>query len=190
MTDKLEGMPSSEVIVDPATGRITPEWRDWFEELVFGSSSRSVGTILSGVNAIKAGEVVLQDVILADRGSLVADQQTQDSNAGSANEFTATVSPSVLSSVGTGTVTTTSATVSVSGGTAPYAITYNSTSGITASGASSLPADGSFAVTWSGNPSGGVIGGVQNIHIEDNAGTPLEANVYVTVTIRDSSFGF
>lgn len=190
MSDKLDGMPSDRQVVDPATGEIRAEWFDFFEELVFGTSERSVGTVLSGVNSILSGEAVLQDVVLADRGSLVADQAAQDGTSGNSNEFNASASSTVLSAVGTGTVATSSITISVSGGTAPYSISYSNAGSVTASGSTTLGADGDFSVSWSGSPAGGIIGGLQTITITDSAGSPLTAEVFVSVSIRDSAFGF
>ncbi len=108
MSDKLEGMPSSQRIVDPETGIIDPEWYDFFEELVFGKSDRSVGTILSGLNQAQsdistaqndistaqteltnttgkadgliAGTQEVTDVVISGRGSLSAEQDAQDGN--------------------------------------------------------------------------------------------------------------
>ncbi len=126
MSDKLEGMPSTQRIVDPETGIIDPEWYDFFEELVFGNSSKSVGTILSGFNGLVAGTKPVTDVLIDGRGSLNAIQDVQDTNitnaATSSGSFAATVDPTYATDVNG---SKTSVTVTPSGGTAPYSYSYS-----------------------------------------------------------------
>lgn len=195
MADKLEGMPSSEVLVDPETGRITQEWRDWLEELVFGKSDRSVGTILSGLNsttaktdAIVAGTQELTNVVIKDRGSLVTEQDAQNTTATA--DFSATPDKVALFGSGSsGTLESDAATITVSGGTAPYTLSASLVSGDTFTAVfspTSLASDGSFTVkfqkAWVANA---FFAGVQKVTVTDSAGSPLTAEVNLSVSLWD-----
>ena len=199
MSDKLDGMPSSKVVVDPATGEIVAEWFDFFEELVFGTSDRSVGTILSGLNnttakadGLIAGTQPVSDLLIENRGSLVAEQDAQDGTITSAGAsgggFTATASPTFVSkfdSLGAGSKTTDSTTVTPSGGVAPYTYAWAKKSGDTIAPNSAAAATTTFTGTVT---AGQFKSGVYTCTVTDSTGgTPLTTTVDVSVSIGDIS---
>lgn len=131
---KIDSMPIGPIA--DGEGQLTQEWRDWFEEVVFGTSDNSIGTILSGQNGIIAGTQPLADVLLTDRGSLVAEQDAQADNinaaasAASGGGLVATAdSTTTYGANSSGTITTSTITISISGGTGPYTVTSDYISG-------------------------------------------------------------
>lgn len=200
MADKLEGMPSTMQLVDPETGQINDEWWNFFEELVFGSSERSVGTILSGLNtttgktdAIIAGTQTVSDVFINGRGSLVAEQDAQNQqgadNAAASSSFAVTSNKSSVSGNATsGTITSDTATISISGGSTPYSIAVTKASGETFTqnlSSSSLGSDGSvtvsFSIPWA---DGQAYSGSQKVTVTDNGGAV--ASVSLSVSLYDT----
>lgn len=192
---KIDQMPIGP-IVDPATGEMTDEFRQWLEELTFGTSDNSIGTILSGQNGIIAGTQPLADVLLTDRGSLVAEQDAQASNITSVAEetagtgtLTASVSPAFAGSIasGAGARTTSSVTVTALGGVAPYSGSWAKKSG------DDIPPDAPTSATTTFSQTitaGDYLSAVYTYTVTDSTpGTPLTATVDVPVTISDISGG-
>ncbi|MCR9194901.1 MAG: hypothetical protein NXH88_09230 [Hyphomonas sp.] len=174
------------------------EWYDFFEELVFGSSDRSVGTILSGLNTttartngLIAGTQEVADVLITDRGSLNAAQDAQDGNITTASQsdggFTASASPSSANNIsaGSGSKTTGSVTVTPVGGVTPYTYAWTKKSG------DDIPADSASAATTTFT--GSVTTGEYKFAVytctvtDSTGGTPLTTTVDVGVSIGDNS---
>lgn len=189
---KVDTMPTGRV-VDPQTGELEMEWRDWFEELVFGTSDNSIGTILSGQNGIIAGTTPLTDVLIDGRGSLISEQDAQSNNintaAASGGGFVATPDLNAVWASGTsGTLTTTTITVSISGGTAPYTVTSTYKSGSIAFAenitGSPLGADGDVTINYSIPWASGLnASAIETITVTDN--TAAEVTFDVTATALD-----
>lgn len=127
-------------------GTPTMEFIIYMDELVNGTSSTSIGTLLAGVNqaqagvaGIVAGTTPLADVNISGVGSLNAVQAVQDANinavttAASSGALTATADKSAVvgTRVGAGTATTATVTITPSGGTAPYTYAWAKKSGDT-----------------------------------------------------------
>ncbi len=199
MADKLQGMPSTMQMVDPKTGEVREEWFDFLEELVFGSSERSVGTILSGLNSttakadgLIAGTQTVADVLITGRGSLVTEQNAQDGNIASAGVsgggFIAVASPafvSKLDSLGAGLKTTDGTTVTPSGGVAPYTYAWTKKSGDTIAPDSAAAATTTFTATVTDQQ---IKSAVYTCTVTDSTGgTALTTTVDVSISIGDIS---
>lgn len=180
--------------MDPQTGQMTATFRTWLEELVFGTSENSVGAILSGQASIIAGTQPLADVLIADRGSLIAEQDAQSGNISSAavsGDLTASASPtfvSKLDSLGAGSKTTDSTTVTPSGGVAPYTYSWAKKSGDTIAPDSASAATTTFTGTVT---AGAFASAVYTCTVTDSTGgTALTTTVDVSISIGDiSGFG-
>lgn len=178
MPRRLESMPSTQQIVDPATGIINSEWYDFLEEVVFGRSENSLGTLLSGVNTAKA-EV-----------SGIIEGASEQAEEGLASDFTVTADATNAVGNGTGTVNTSAVTISVSGGTAPYSIAWANVglSNFTANSVSSLSADGDFSATFSRNVDvGESYSGIAQLTVTDSAGSPQTAQININLNVFDLS---
>jgi hypothetical protein len=199
MTSRIEGMPSTLQIVDPQSGQIRAEWYDFLEEIFFGSSERSLGTLLSGVTSVTAkadgliaGTQVVADVLIDGRGSLASEQDAQTGNidaAASAGDLTASASPvSALGfSAGSGSKTTNGITVTPAGGVGPYSYAWAKVSG------DDVPADSASAATTTFTSSVTLSefkSAVYRCTVTDSTGgTPLTTTVDVPVNIGDTSGG-
>lgn len=152
------------------------QFRAVFEELIAGRSTNSIGTVISGVNAVKAAAV----------SEAVADQDNTDAPA---TDIAVTATPT--KATGSGGATN-NVTVSISGGTAPYALSWANESGdvFAVSGPSSLEADGDAVFGFSTAQSGDRVG-VQKLTITDARmevlGGPRTATLSVSTTIYDFS---
>lgn len=190
MANRIDAMPTGRV-VDPVTGEMELEWRDFFEEVVFGQSENSIGTVLSGVERIIAGTQPVADVLIEGRGSIVAEQNAQSGQQTAMNDFSLTTNTvNLVVSGSTGTLQTPAATLSISGGTAPYTVTSTFVSGddeftevITGS---PLGADGNVTVYYTIPWSSGLLAAAQEkITVTDDLGAMAELNL--SVTAYDSS---
>ncbi|MEL7445567.1 MAG: hypothetical protein AAGK02_07115 [Pseudomonadota bacterium] len=166
MTDRLRGMPTGRM-VDPETGAVEQEWFDFLEELVFGQSELSVGTVLSGVNAAQAaadsadakvtgienGTRAVTDILVSGRGLLTAEQDAQSENINdvASGGVTVSMSPTFAHDdiSGAGTGTTNSVTASATGGTGPYTYAWSKVSGDTFTVNGPSAASTSFSATVS-----------------------------------------
>lgn len=178
MANRIDAMPTGRV-VDPVTGEMELEWRDFFEEVVFGQSENSIGTILSGVEAAQA------EVDGITEGS------QENASDGLANEFTVTPSKTSLVKAGFGPgVSTEAITVSISGGVAPYSIAYTSVglAPFSANGPASLGADGDISVFWFRDVADDTFySGQQKITVTDSTGSPMTSEAVVSVSMYDPS---
>lgn len=178
MTTRIDAMPTGRV-VNPVTGEMELEWRDFFEEVVFGESENSIGTILSGVQAAQA------EVDGITEGS------QENASDGLSSDFTVTPSDTNLVQAGAGTnISTAAITVSISGGVAPYTIAYASVglAPFTANGPASLGADGDISVFWSRDVANDKsYSGQQKITVTDSTGSPLTSEALVSVSMYDPS---
>lgn len=190
MANRIDAMPTGRV-VDPVTGEMELEWRDFFEEVVFGQSENSIGTVLSGVERIIAGTQPVADVLIEGRGSIVTEQNAQSGQQTAMNDFSLTTNTvNLVVSGSTGTLQTPTATLSISGGTAPYTVTSTFVSGddeftevITGS---PLGADGNVTVYYTIPWSSGLLAAAQEkITVTDDLGAMAELNL--SVTAYDSS---
>lgn len=187
---KIDNLPT-EPWFDPETGNPTSEFRDWIEEAFFGASDNSINQILSGQNGIIAGTQPLADVLISDRGSLVAEQDAQTDNistaAASSGNLSASASPSFASNLdsGTGDKTTASVTVTPAGGTSPYSYAWTKVSG----GAISADSASSDTTTFSatGITASEIRSAVFRCTVTDSAGSPATTTVDVSVSIGDIS---
>jgi len=161
---------------DPSTGNPTVQFRAVFEELLSGRSTNSIGTVISGVNAVKT----------ATLAEAAADQDNTDAPD---SDITATANPTKATGSGG---TTNNVTVSISGGTAPYALAWTRESGdtFTVNGPASLAADGDAVFGFSTAQSGDRVG-VQKLTITDDRvamlGGPRTATLSVSTTVFDFS---
>ena len=150
------------------------------EEFTFGTSDNSINTILSGQNGIINGTQPLADVIIDGRGSLTAEQDAQSNNinttASSGGGLVATPNVSYAFATGTsGTLTSSSIVVSISGGTAPYTLTatYKSGNNIFTESISGSPlaADGNITISWAAPWSSGLTAtAIETITVTDSGG--------------------
>lgn len=161
---------------DPETGNPTVQFRMAFEELLNGTSTNSIGTVISGVNAVKQSQV----------DEAAADAENAEEPA-SAITISANPTKAVGSGSGSGTTSTNNVTISIGGGTAPYALSWVNESGyaFTVSGPSSLATDGDAVFGFSA-PSGDR-SGRQKLTATDSAGTPVTASITIPTTTFDTS---
>jgi hypothetical protein len=131
--------------IDMTTGQLTLQAIEYLNDLDNGSSEsiRSVGTILSGVNAVQQGILngtqPLADVLITGVGSVTGVVDAQNTNIGtvtgaaSGGALVATLSRAGVFSLrlGAGTVTTDTVTVTALGGTGPYTYAWTTVSGDT-----------------------------------------------------------
>lgn len=178
MASRIDAMPTGPV-VNPATGEMELEWRDFFEEVVFGQSENSIGTILSGVETAQA------------QVDGITEGSQENASEGLASEFTVTPSQTNLVKSGFGSnVSTDAITVSISGGTPPYSIAYASVglAPFTSNGPASLGADGDISVFWSRTVADDrFYSGQQKITVTDSAGSPMTSEALVSVSMFDPS---
>ncbi|MEM8615490.1 MAG: hypothetical protein AAGF20_01000 [Pseudomonadota bacterium] len=167
-------LPTSRQLVDE-NGAIVDEWFDFFEELIAGTSNRSLGTIVSGVNGILNGTAEVADIVIAGRGSLKSEQDAQqdtiNQNAMDGAGLNVTVEPGYVLGSGAGNQQTSTTSITITGGVAPYTIAWATKSGdtFTAVSPTSLAADGSFNASFTGTaPEGGSLTGVQEITVTDS----------------------
>lgn len=167
-----------------------------------GQGTNLVGVNLAGVNQAQAdatdakdkadgliaGTQAVTDTYYSGRGYYSAEQDAQSVDV--QTDFTITPAASYVQGIGTGTVSTNSVSIAISGGTAPYSIIYSNAGGtaMTASGPATLSADGSISVSWSGDASGSFIQGQQKVSVTDSAGTPLMAETVIAASIVDTSY--
>lgn len=188
---RIDNLPQ-EPWFDAATGNPTQEFRDWIEEVVFGTSDNSINTVLSGQNGIIAGTTPLSDVLIDGRGSLVAEQDAQTDNinntAASGGDLSAMADPSYAFNIsGTGTVVSSSVTVTASGGTPSYSYAWTKVSGDDISVVSASSDTTTFQAT--GVTSGEIRTAVFRCTVTDSAGSPATTTVDVSVTLGDASGG-
>lgn len=128
-------------------GSPTLEFVVFIDELINGTSSTSIGTLLSGVtaaqakaDAIQAGTVSLEKVVIDGRGDIASELDSITTNVGTAaasagggGALSASVSPAFAFASPTGGAqgTTGIVTIAPSGGTAPYVISNAKKSGDT-----------------------------------------------------------
>jgi hypothetical protein len=131
--------------IDMTTGQLTLQAIEYLNDLDNGAenSVNSVGTILSGVNAVQQGILdgtqPLADVLITGVGSVTDVVDAQNTNIGtvtgaaSGGALVATLSRAGVfgSRVGAGSVTTATVTVTASGGTGPYTYAWANVSGDT-----------------------------------------------------------
>ena len=167
--------------MDPATGQMTAEFRDWLEEAWFGASENAVGTVLSGLAAAQAQVAGIDEA------------NAEAASEGLSSDFTVTVDPSSLSTIGSGLQTSSAITVNVSGGTAPYSMAWAKTGGVavdSVTSPSSLGADGSFEATFTKTvAAGGYTTSYYKVTVTDSAGSPLVSEKTVTLIFVDTSLG-
>ena len=147
--------------VDMATGQLTLQAIEYLNDLDNGATNsiNSVGTILSGVNAVQQGILdgtqPLADVLITSVGSVSGTLTTQNTNvatvtgAASGGALVATLNRSAVTGnrSGAGTVTTGSVTVTASGGTGPYIYAWTNVSGDTFTVTSPTAATTTFSIT-------------------------------------------
>ena len=180
MTGTIETPDPQQAWIDPETGKPTLYFFALIEELLAGTSTNSIGTILSGQNTTQAQV----------DGIVTGDQEQAEENL--VTDITVTASPDNVSGSGIGTVTSGSATISVSGGTPPYSISWAATNGVTlpANSVSSLGAEGDFRVTFERALTPGQwLFSNQKVTITDSAGSPLTGEAVVNVTLVENSTG-
>jgi hypothetical protein len=177
---KIDNMPIGP-IVDPQTGEMSIAFRNWLEEAWFGASENAVGTVLSGLAAAQAQVAGIDEA------------NAEAASEGLSSDFTVTVSPETVSTVGAGAQTSQAVTVNVSGGTAPYAIVWTKTGGVavdTVTSPSSLGADGSFEATFTKTvAASGYTTSYYKVTVTDSAGSPLVSEKTVTLIFVDTSLG-
>jgi len=131
--------------VDMATGQLTLQAIEYLNDLDNGASNsiNSVGTILSGVNAVQQGILdgtqPLTDVYVTGLGPITGVVDAQNANistvtgAAGGGALVATTNKSSVAGtrVGAGSVTTALVTVTASGGTGPYTYAWANVSGDT-----------------------------------------------------------
>lgn len=179
MTDTIGAPDPHQPWIDPATGKPTMYFFAIVEDLLAGSSTNSIGTVLSGQTSTQA-----------QVDGIVAGEQEQAAED-VATSFTVTVPDTTVSGVGDGTVTTNTISISVSGGTAPYSIAWSASSGVavTANSVSTLSADGSFDVSFTRElEAGDYFYCTQKVTITDSAGTPLVSEAVVNLTLLSVEF--
>lgn len=159
------------------------EWfRNGFNALLQRTGTQTTNTLLGVVNG--ASQAAAEAAAAAASAQATANAASQTAQAASTNGFSLTLNVPFLyefSDTG-GTQTTSSATVTASGGTAPYTYAWTKTSGdtLTLSGASSN------TTTFAGDPSldsDGTLTAEYKCTVTDSAGSPLTANVSIGVTI-------
>lgn len=192
MAGTIESPDPHQAWVDPETGKPTMYFFTLMEALFNGTESNSIGTILSGQNGIIAGTTPLTDVLIDGRGSLVAEQDAQSNNinttASSGGGLVATPDLSYAFATGTsGTLTSSSIVVSISGGTPPYTLTatYKSGSAIFTESISGSPlgADGDITISWTAPWSSGLTANsIETITVTDDAAGSKSFDVSVTAT--------
>jgi len=155
---------------DPATGNPTQPFRAAFEELLAGRSTNSIGTVVSGVNAVKQASI--------EEAAADAENESAPDTA-----ITVTASPSSVTkaSASSGNTTSQDVTISISGGTEPYTIAWSTVSGyaFTNNSPTSLALDGDITVAFTA-PAGDR-SGAQKITVTDSAGTPVVQTLTLSV---------
>ena len=192
MTGTIETPDPHQAWIDPETGRPTMYFFTLMESLLNGTESNSIGTILSGQNGIINGTTPLADVLIDGRGSLVAEQDAQTDNinntAASGGALSAVADPSYAFNInGTGTVVSSSVTVTASGGTPSYSYAWTKVSGDDISVVSASSDTTTFQAT--GVTSGEIRTAVFRCTVTDSAGSPATTTVDVSVTLGDASGG-
>lgn len=177
---KIDNMPIGP-IVDPQTGEMSTAFRNWLEEAWFGASENAVGTVLSGLAAAQA------------QVDGIDEANAEAASEGLSSDFTVTVDPASVSTIGSGLQTSSAITVNVSGGVAPYSIAWAKTGGVavdSVTSPSSLGADGSFEATFTKTVSaGGYTTSYYKVTVTDSAGSPLVSEKTVTLIFVDTSLG-
>ena len=155
---------------DPETGNPTQPFRAAFEELLAGRSTNSIGTVISGVNAVKQASI--------EEAAADAENESAPDTA-----ITVTASPSSVTkaSASSGNTTSQDVTISISGGTEPYTIAWSTVSGyaFTNNSPASLALDGDITVAFTA-PAGDR-SGAQKITVTDSAGTPVVQTLTLSV---------
>ena len=156
---------------DPATGNPTQPFRAAFEELLAGRSTNSIGTVVSGVNAVKQASI--------EEAAADAENESAPDTA-----ITVTASPSSVTkaSASSGNTTSQNVTISISGGTEPYTIAWSTVSGhaFTNNSPTSLALDGDITVAFTSTLPGDR-SGAQKITVTDSAGTPVVQTLTLSV---------
>ena len=150
-------------------GTPTMEFIIYMDELINGTSSTSIGTLLAGVNqaqakadGIQAGTVTLDKVVIDGRGDLAGELDSITTNvvstaasAGGSGTLAASVSPAFAfgSATGGGLGTTGTVTIAPTGGTSPYVITNAKKSGDTLTVIDGTTTTPSFSATPGANNS-------------------------------------
>jgi len=180
MAGTIETPDPHQAWVDPETGKPTMYFFSLIEALLNGPESNSIGTILSGQSTTQAQV----------DGIVTGDQEQAEENL--VTDITVTASLDNVSGSGVGTVTSVPTTISVSGGTPPYSVSWVATNGVTltANSVSSLGADGDFSVTFERAMTPGQwLYSNQKVTITDSAGSPLTGETVVSVTLVEISTG-
>ena len=177
MAETIEAPDPHQPWIDPQTGKPTMYFFSLMEELITGDSTNSIGTVLSGIRTAQA-EV-----------NGITEGAGEEASADLMADFTVTVDPTSVYKEGVGPgITTDAVTVSISGGTPPYNVSYESVglAPFTATGPSSLGADGDISVFWARDVSDLTFySGQEKITVTDSAGSPLMAEVVVPVSMLD-----
>lgn len=181
MTGTIDAPDPNQAWIDPATGKPTMYFFTLLEDLLAGSSTNSIGTVLSGQTATDAQVAGIEEA------------NAEAASDGISSDFTVTLSAEAISTVGAGEQTSDALTVSVSGGTAPYTIAWEKSGGVSidsVSSPSSLVADGSFDATFTKTvAAGGYTTSYYKVTVTDSAGSPLVSEKIVTLIFVDTSLG-
>lgn len=181
MTGTIDAPDPNQAWVDPETGKPTMYFFTLLEDLLAGSSTNSIGTVLSGQATTDAQVAGIEEA------------NAEAASDGLSGDFTVTLSPETLSTVGAGAQTSSAVAVSVSGGTAPYTIAWAKSGGVeidSVSSPSSLGADGSFEATFTKTvATGGYTTSYYKVTVTDSAGSPLVSEKIVTLIFVDTSLG-
>lgn len=176
---RIDNLPIGPIV--DADGNPTAEFRDWLEELTFGTSENSIGTVLSG-----------QATTQAQVDGLNAAAQEEASEDVTADFVISADVTTVSKSGSPGALTTDQVTITVSGGTAPYSIAWERSGGVSVDSVTSpasLGADGSFQASFTKTISAGeFLTSYQRVTVTDSAGVPLTAQLVITATFLDLSF--
>jgi len=169
MANNLNELPLGP-IVNPETGEATLEFKEFIAQLTGTRRINSLGTLLSGVNAVKQASI--------EEAAADAENESAPDTA-----ITVTASPSSVTkaSASSGNTTSQDVTISISGGTEPYTIAWSTVSGhaFTNNSPASLALDGDITVAFTA-PAGDR-SGAQKITVTDSAGTPVVQTLTLSV---------
>ncbi|MEL6859303.1 MAG: hypothetical protein AAFO74_13030 [Pseudomonadota bacterium] len=180
MAGTIESPDPNQPWIDPQTGKPTMYFFALMEDLLAGTSTNSIGTVLSGQNTTQAQ---VDGIVTAEQEAAAEDVTT---------DITVTPSKTDVFAIGEGTVLTETISIAVASGVAPYSISWERASGVsvTVNSPTSLVADGSFDVSFTRTlAAGSYLFSTQKVTVTDSAGTPMTGQAVINLELVSTEFG-
>ena len=182
MTNTIDPPDPNQAWIDPETGMPTRYFFSLMEELLAGTSTNSIGTVLSGQNTTQAQVDGLN--------AAAQEEASEDVTA----DFVISADVTTVSKSGSaGALTTDQVTITVADGVAPYSISWSRAGRVSidfVTSPSALANDGAFSASFTkAISSGEFVTSYQKVTVSDSTpGTPQTAELVITATFLDLSF--